>query len=200
MGHYKEEQWYKDLSKALESFTEESLKEIGNQKTKAYHNAKVLGEKNKKSGVLSKRGSKGGNNSSWTKDSKNQSLAGKERAKKGGKEQLASVRTFESRSKGGKTSGSNNVESGHWKNCQQEALKIVTQPTTCPHCGLTSNYNIIKGKHLDGKCKWLKIDKSRIIELGLMGVKYNKISEELGVKEWIVKNVMREYKKSLTHG
>jgi hypothetical protein len=139
------------------------------------------------------KSSLGGQNSPWTKDCKNQSYAGKERAKNGGKEQLAGVRTKKSQSDGGKKTGPKNVESGHWKKCQEKALEIVTQKLTCPHCGLTSNYNIMKGKHFD-KCKWLKIDKNKIIELGLSGMKYGQIANQLDIKEWLVKKVMREYK------
>jgi hypothetical protein len=193
MGHYKTQDWWKDLSKALESFTEEELKKIDNQKVKAYHNAKVLGSYNSMSGVLSERASKGGKVRNVGKDKHHQSKAGKERAKNGGKEQLAGVRTKKSQSDGGKKTGAKNVETGHWTKCQEKALEIVTQKVKCPHCGLTSNYNIMKGKHFD-KCKWLKIDKNKIIQLGLSGIKYGQIANQLDIKQWLVKKVMMEYK------
>lgn len=128
-------------------------------------------------------------------DKSHQSSAGKARAQKGGKEQLQSVTSFEARSKGGITSGNNNVKSGHWKKVQEAALEIVTQEVECPHCGSKGNLNIMKRWHFD-KCKWQGFDFSLVFTMDKQGISQNQIARELGITRWNVRDILNgEYGK-----
>lgn len=134
-------------------------------------------------------GKKGGENSSWTKDSKNQSYAGKARAKKGGVQTLLDNSSFDSRSKGGKKQGPKNVESGHWKKCQDKALEIVTQKVKCPNCPKVGPHNVMQAWHFD-KCKWIGFDFSVVHKMSQDGMSNNVIAKELGITRWNVSDIL----------
>jgi len=55
----------------------------------------------------------------------------------------------ESQSKGGKTQGPKNVESGHWARIQPAATAASHTHVTCPKCGFTGSLRNIKPIHFD---------------------------------------------------
>tara|TARA_R110000744_G_scaffold237676_1_gene355119 strand:- start:387 stop:1040 length:654 start_codon:yes stop_codon:yes gene_type:complete len=55
----------------------------------------------------------------------------------------------QSQSKGGKTSGDNNVKSGHFDNIRKDAIKASHAHVTCPKCGNTGSVRNIKPIHFD---------------------------------------------------
>lgn len=122
------------------------------------------------------------------------SNGGKVRAANGGIEQIMKASSFESRSKGGVTSGNNNVKSGHWKKVQEAALEVVTQEVKCPHCSEVGNLNIMKRWHFD-KCKWQGFDFSVVHTMSKDGISQYQIARELGITRDNVRDILSGKKK-----
>ena len=175
MGHSKKEQWQKDLSKALESFTDEWLEEAKSQKVTIRNRSNIRGYNNSSKGKKHRErvAPKGGN----------------ARAKTGGIEQIKSVQSFENSSKGGKVQGPRNVESGHWKKVQEAALEVVTQEVKCPHCSEVGNLNIMNRWHFD-KCKWQGFDFSLVHKMSNNGMSQKQIARELGITRDNVRDIL----------
>ena len=179
-----------EQEKKLREMSLEELNELTNaQRLHAKEWGEVIGKQNAESGHLQYIASLGGNASPWTKDSKNQSYAGKIRAEKGGIETLLENSSYETRSKGGKKSGKQHVESGHWKKVQQEALKVVTQRVQCTHCPKVGPRNVMQAWHFD-KCKWKGFDFNQVHEMSKNGMSNNKIAQELGITRFNVSDIL----------
>lgn len=113
MEDYKNEQWWIELQKSLEDFDDSKMSDSD---LKQWNGAKIGGRlggaKNAKSGHMSKVGKENGAKNGNSEKSK---ANAKKMGLKFGKQNALKI-TKEQRSKGGKTSHKNHIESGHWRN------------------------------------------------------------------------------------
>jgi hypothetical protein len=119
MEDYKKEQWWIELQQSLDSFDDSKMSDSDlGRWNGAIIGGRIGGVSNVKSGHMKKIQKKGA------------SLGGKAQGKIQGKKNVENKfwenLTFEQRSKGGKISHNNHIESGHWANY----IKLGTEAST----------------------------------------------------------------------
>lgn len=94
-------------------------------------------------------------------------------------------------SKGGKTSGKNNVESGHWAKCQEKSRVSVKKLVKCDVCGDVGGNSAMKGHHFD-KCKTLELFDALPDSFRLKDAKV--ICDQIGVHSIRINRDTKRYK------
>jgi hypothetical protein len=170
MGHYKDEQWYKDMTNALSSFTDEYLK-------------------SETSGNIRRRTFAVEVSKSWA------SRAGKKASEIKYKGFCQPIGNVENSRLGGNV----HKESGHISSLGKEwgrhnMIEHVNKRSVCEHCGEETNIGNIERHHNNGKClekiqKELKIyNQYKTSDLSM-----SKLSKEIGVSAATICNILKKY-------
>lgn len=175
MGHFKDEQWYKDMTNALSSFTEEYLKSetSGNIRRRTY-GIEVSSNWAKKGGDIAKQ------NKSGIHDVSRRPIWAK---------------------MGGDVCGNIHKESGHISSLGKEwgrhnLLQHANKRSVCEHCGEETNIGNIERYHTNGKC----LDKvKKEIEIynkyKTSGLSMSKLAKECGVSAGTICNIVKKFEK-----
>jgi hypothetical protein len=170
MGHYKDEQWYKDMTLALSSFTDEYLKSetSGNIRRRTY-------------GIeVSKNWANIGNKKACEIKYKGfcQPIGNVENSRKG---------------------GNINKESGHISSLGKEwgrhnMIEHVNKRSVCEHCGEETNIGNIERYHTNGKClEKIKNELEIYNRYKTSGLSMSKLSKEFGISASTICNLVKKY-------